>query len=80
MSIMPDDPFWVICKSCWNNYSLLLATVCPNCFAWPKREQIKKCQIERLKAEARKDALIDAMEMKPSEIAAEIRRAKRILQ
>lgn len=44
MGITPDDPFWIVCKSCGKDYTLLLATVCPNCFAWPKREQVQECQ------------------------------------
>jgi hypothetical protein len=33
---IPEDTLSVVCGSCGHHYSLHVATVCPECFAWPK--------------------------------------------
>lgn len=30
---------WTVHCTCGNTYSLLTHTVCPRCFAWPKRNE-----------------------------------------
>ena len=43
MSGNPDESMWhIVCHECGEHYNLLVATVCPNCFAWPKRDATKK--------------------------------------
>ena len=39
MTECDESKFQVIC-SCGTHYSLLTATVCPHCFAWPRHAKV----------------------------------------